>query len=581
MTQTIRRLSDTTINRIAAGEVIDRPASVVKELVENALDAGATQIRIDIARGGKSLLRVHDNGHGISEADLPLSVERHATSKLDEADIFAIAHLGFRGEALASIGSVARLTITSRTQGAEAWTLTLAGGRQQPLRPIAHPVGTTVEVRDLFYATPARLKFLGSDRAETMAITDMVRRLALSAPDIGIALHDHSTGEPRTLFDAPIETGDLIAKGHNRVARVLGRSTMEGCLHLDVAREGARLHGWIGQPQTTRATAQAQFFFVNGRNVRDKTLAGALKGAYQDLLERGQHAVAVLFLEVAPERVDVNVHPAKAEVRFREAGEIRGLLVAGIRAALAQAGHRPPEGATLTVGAPLGGASAGHPHTYQVPYSQAFLSRTPTPDTTPPTFDPTTGEVVPDPLLGRVVAYLYDAYALSHTPNGYRLINTKALQERLIYAQLLHQAASAHPDTHNLVLPVVVELTPAHTRHLEKARPTLAALGFVVEPFGGTGVLVRGLPACTAEHDPTMALTAALDALDTHPDTTTAMATGLAQCPPSTPAHPLGAAEIEALLRAAAPHPETTADWSGAPTARPLTRADLDRLFQP
>lgn len=603
MPNPIRRLSDTTINKIAAGEVIERPASAVKEMVENALDAGATEIRIDIAQGGKSLIRVHDNGVGIPADELPLAVERHATSKLDEADIFAIAHLGFRGEALASIGSVSRLKLSSRTKGQEGWMVAVEGGAIQPPRPTAHPYGTTVEVRDLFYATPARLKFLGSDRAEMQAISDTVRRLSLCAPEVAISLHDHTDGDTRTLYQAPLETGDLLDKGHARVGRVLGRAVMERCVRLDASREGARVSGWIGLPDTARGSSTAQFIFVNGRSVRDKALSGALKGAYQDLLPSGRHPVAVLFLDVEPEAVDVNVHPTKAEVRFRAAGEIRGLLVASIRTALAESGHRAPAGALPAPSfGPLGPAATPASHTYQAPAPRGWSGPVPAGQAealfdgvlplagrpVAPGFDPETGEVFAPPVgqpLGRPIAHLYDTYILAQAEAGLVLIDAHAAHERLVYEGLKAHRAQHGVASQMLLLPEVVDLDRATAGRLEEAIPPLSRLGFVVEPFGGEAALVRAVPAALANAPAKALLIDALDALDAQgagadlERRLDAVASRIACHGSVRSGRPLRLEEMDALLRAMEATPGSDRCNHGRPTSLALKRGDLDTLF--
>ncbi|MGB8623990.1 MAG: DNA mismatch repair endonuclease MutL, partial [Paracoccaceae bacterium] len=335
----IRQLDEAAINRIAAGEVVERPASAVKELVENALDAGATRIEVAIADGGKTLIRVSDDGHGIGAAELPLALSRHATSKIDGSDLLNIHSFGFRGEALPSLGAVGRLKIISRA-GDEAAEITVAGGQVGAVRPAALNRGTVVELRDLFHATPARLKFMRTDRAEGQAITDVVKRLAMAEPFVGFTLRDVSGGgEGRVTFRADAETGDLFDALHGRLARVLGKDFAENALAVDATREGVHLTGYAALPTYSRGSGVAQHLFVNGRPVRDKLLYGALRGAYADFLGRDRHPAAALFIDCDPHLVDVNVHPAKAEVRFREPGVVRGLIVSALRHALAEAGH--------------------------------------------------------------------------------------------------------------------------------------------------------------------------------------------------------------------------------------------------
>ncbi|NLH79762.1 MAG: DNA mismatch repair endonuclease MutL, partial [Phyllobacteriaceae bacterium] len=354
----VRQLSETTVNRIAAGEVIERPASVVKELVENALDAGASRIEVVTAGGGKTLIRVTDDGFGMAPDDLALAVQRHCTSKLAEDDLFRIDSLGFRGEALPSIGAVARMAIaTRRGDDAHGWEIELDGGRVSEVRPSAISRGTRVEVRDLFFATPARLKFLKSDRAETAAITEVVKRLALARPDVRFSL----SGADRSALDWPASrTGDAL---EGRVAAIVGDDFLENSLVVDAEREGVRLFGRIGLPTFHRAASTQQYLTVNGRPVRDKMLFGAIRGAYADVMSSDRHAVVVLDVAVDPTEVDVNVHPTKADVRFRDSGLVRGLMVGALRQALAGAGHRATStgGAATLAALRTGGAATWEP----------------------------------------------------------------------------------------------------------------------------------------------------------------------------------------------------------------------------
>ena len=311
----IRQLDDAAINRIAAGEVVERPASAVKELVENALDAKATRIEVSIADGGKTLIRVSDNGVGMTADDLPLALSRHATSKIDGTDLLNIHSFGFRGEALPSLGAVGRLTIRSRTAGGEGCEISVSGGTHEPVRPAALTAGTVVELRDLFYATPARLKFLRTDRAEMQAISDVIKRLAMAEPFVTFILTDVSAGKSRVTFRADAETGDMFEGLHARLRCVLGKDFADNALPIDATREDVHLTGYAALPTYSRGTAVQQFLYVNGRPVRDKLLYGALRGAYMDTLSRDRHPAACLFVDLDPTRVDVNVHPAKSEVR--------------------------------------------------------------------------------------------------------------------------------------------------------------------------------------------------------------------------------------------------------------------------
>src|SRR6056297_3504436 len=347
----IRQLDDAAINRIAAGEVVERPASAVKELVENALDAGATRIEVAYADGGKTLIRVTDDGCGMAPDQLPLALARHATSKIDGTDLLNIHSFGFRGEALPSLGAVGRLRITSRAEGHEAAEITVTAGQTGGVKPAALNAGTVVELRDLFHATPARLKFMRTDRAEAQAIADIARRLAMAEPRVGFTLRDVSGGgEGRVTFRADPETGDLFDALHGRLARILGAEFADNALKIEATRETLQMTGYAALPTYSRGSSVTQYLFVNGRPVRDKMLYGALRAAYHDFLSRDRHPAAALFIECDPTLVDVNVHPAKSEVRFRDPGLARGLIVSGLRHALAEAGHRASStvaGATL------------------------------------------------------------------------------------------------------------------------------------------------------------------------------------------------------------------------------------------
>ncbi|MGB1540220.1 MAG: DNA mismatch repair endonuclease MutL, partial [Rickettsiales bacterium] len=373
----IRILPSTMVNRIAAGEVIERPASAVKELVENAIDAGATRVDVAVQGGGKVNLTVTDNGKGMTNEELAVAVQRHATSKLPDDDLLNIHFFGFRGEALPSIGSVSRMEMTSRTADADsAWSIRIEGGEMSEVVPAAHPKGTRVEVRDLFYATPARLKFLKSDQAEVRFISDVMNRLAMAHPEVSFSF----ASEGRKLLKVEAGEGDLFDTRLRRLADVMGRDFGENAMPIAAEREEVKLYGFAGLPTFNRGTSTAQYLFVNGRPVRDKLLLGTVRAAYQDFLARGRHPVVALFIDIPYEEVDVNVHPAKAEVRFRDAGLIRGMIIGALKQALADAGFRAsttvatsalssfkPEqtGPSLPFGG--GGRSAPLPSSYYAP----------------------------------------------------------------------------------------------------------------------------------------------------------------------------------------------------------------------
>lgn len=501
----IRQLDETAINRIAAGEVVERPASAVKELVENALDAGATRVLIEVAHGGKSLIRVSDDGCGMGPDDLPLALSRHATSKIDGSDLLNIKSFGFRGEALPSLGAVGRLKITSRAQGHEGHEIAVNGGVTDAIRPAALSRGTIVELRDLFFATPARLKFLRSDRAEMQAITDVVRRLAMAEPAVGFTLKD-MTDAGRVVLRADPESGDLFDALAGRLRGLLGREFIDNALMIDAERDGLCLRGYAGLPTASRGAAMAQFFFVNGRPVRDKQLYGALRAGYMDVLARDRHPAAALFLDCPPARVDVNVHPAKAEVRFRDPDLVRGLVISALRHALAGAG---PQSAT-TIGDGMLGAfrpEATTPRIYQMDrpsqtslirardWQAPHLAEAPAPWT--PSARVEEGAALPEATtrpLGAARAQLHENYIIAQTETGMVIVDAHAAHERLVYERLKHQMEENGIARQALLIPEIVTLGADAERLLSHA-DDLAALGLIIEPFGPGTIAVRETPA--------------------------------------------------------------------------------------
>ncbi|MGJ8611010.1 MAG: DNA mismatch repair endonuclease MutL, partial [Octadecabacter sp.] len=454
----IRQLDDAAINRIAAGEVVERPASAVKELVENALDAKATRVEISIADGGKTLIRVTDNGVGMTATDLPLALSRHATSKIDGTDLLNIHSFGFRGEALPSLGAVGRLTIRSRTAGGDGAEVSVAGGAHEPVRPAALTAGTVVELRDLFYATPARLKFLRTDRAEMQAIGDVVKRLAMAEPFVTFVLTDVSAGKTRVTFRADAETGDMFAGLHARLRCVLGKDFADNALAIDAEREGVHLTGYAALPTYSRGSAVQQFLYVNGRPVRDKVLIGALRGAYMDTLSRDRHPAACLFIDLDPTRVDVNVHPAKSEVRFRDPGIVRGLIVSALRHALADAGHRASTtvaNATLGAMQPEQPAFSGGARVYQMdrpaggngpayrPAGFAEMDASMGHDMSGrvEAVEPEQHVAQAHHPLGAARAQVHENYIIAQTETGIVIVDGHAAHERLVYEKLKTQMA--------------------------------------------------------------------------------------------------------------------------------------------
>jgi DNA mismatch repair protein MutL len=495
----IRQLDEAAINRIAAGEVVERPASAVKELVENALDAGAARIQVDIADGGKTLIRVTDDGCGMTAEELPLALSRHATSKIDGSDLLDIRSFGFRGEALPSLGAVGRLTITSRVEGEAGALVTCEGSRMSAVRPAALTRGTVVELRDLFCATPARLKFLRSDRAELQAVTEVIRRLAMAEPLVGFTLRDVTGGEARVLFRADPQSGDLFDALRGRLDSILGREFSENALRIDAEREGLRLQGYAALPTYSRGSSAQQYLFVNGRPVQDRMLYGALRVAYFDVLSRDRHPAAVLNLIADPQRVDVNVHPAKAEVRFREPEAARSLIITALKSALTGAGHR----ASSTVGAAT--LQAMRP-VYQMErpsqpsLSRAFAFQAPgfAEALQTPAFVPRHEEETQsndEHPLGAARAQLHENYIVAQTATGVVIVDQHAAHERLVYERLKRQMAEAGIRAQALLIPEIVELSPSDAARLLDAAPALAQVGLTIEPFGGSAVAIRETPA--------------------------------------------------------------------------------------
>lgn len=522
----IRKLSPTAINRIAAGEVIERPSAAVKELVENAIDAGATRIDVTIERGGKSLIRVSDNGCGMDEASLKLALERHATSKLEpddagDYDLLHIATMGFRGEALPSIGAVARLTLSSRIKKGEGWEITCQGGDISEVKPGAFAgTGTRVEVRDLFYATPARLKFLKSEMAETRAVSDTLKALAMARPDIGFSLE----ADGRKRFSFPAEPPGT--EGHlSRLAAIMGREFGENALPLDFSREGARLTGFAGVPTFNRGQPDRQYLFVNGRPVKDRLMVGAVRGAYADFLARDRHPLLALFIDLPFDDVDVNVHPAKTEVRFRNAPSIRGLIVSGLRAALMEAGHRA---STTVAASALSSIQPERPDEADSTAAPAFIPepQRPTPDrrfvqrpgahelaeaqaafagATSPTsrVEPQVPEAttLEEHPLGAARAQLHETYIVAQTQDGIVIVDQHAAHERLVYEEMKRHMEGGAVPRQRLLIPEVVDLPQEEAELVSARTEEFEALGLLLESFGDGSVLVREVPALFGQGD--------------------------------------------------------------------------------
>ncbi|MBX3481967.1 DNA mismatch repair endonuclease MutL [Phenylobacterium sp.] len=609
----IHRLPPELINRIAAGEVVERPASAVKELVENALDAGAAEVQVQADGGGLTRILVADDGAGLSAEELPLAVERHATSKLapDDAgdyDLLRIATLGFRGEALPSIGSVARLSIASRAKGmADAHAIFVEGGAVGQVTPAGFPGphGARVEVRDLFYATPARLKFMKSERSESQAIGEELKRQAMAHEAVGFALDLDGRRTLRLPAEAAGDAGRLA-----RLGAVMGREFSENALLIDHEREGVRLTGYAGLPTYNRGNAAHQYLFVNGRPVRDRLLQGALRGAYADFLARDRHPACALYIELDPSLVDVNVHPAKAEVRFRDPGLVRGLIVSGLRHSLASAGHRAsttvsmaalggfrpqgfppprPSGAGFSAWAQGGwtpnavtAVAQAIPGLSEVsarseePYAPGVAEDGPA---AAPAFDPV------DHPLGAARAQVHETYIVAQTRDGVVIVDQHAAHERLVYERMKGELSEGGVARQALLLPEVVELDPAEAERVVARAEELLALGLAIESFGPGAILVREVPALLGETD---AAGLVRDIADDLAENGQALALkerledvcSTMACHGSVRAgRRLTAPEMNALLRQMEATPHSGQCNHGRPTYVELKLADIERLF--
>jgi len=630
----VRRLSDTLVDRIAAGEVIERPSSVVKELVENAIDAGAARIEVVVEGGGRRLIRVDDDGTGMSPEDLSLAVERHATSKLPEGDLVDIRTLGFRGEALASIGAVARLTVISRTAEADAASQVVveAGVKSGPM-PAARNRGTRVEVADLFQATPARLRFLKSESAENQAVTDVVRRLALAHPQIGFGL---TVGERITLSVAAAGgLADPAEAQAARIADVLGDEIRKNVIALDFERGGVRLTGLAGHPNWHRPTSRQLYLFVNGRPMRDRSLTGAVRAGYGDLMTRDRWPACALFLTLDPREVDVNVHPAKAEVRFRDAGLVRGLIVSALRSSLAETGPVGSEAmAAETLSRFRAGVQAGFRPGFQTGHQGgpaatdrgASGSRYATPNGPPgpsayavsravaggfseaaapfeafavPSADARgtpasqthadSPEIAPEPEadhpLGAARAQVHETFVLAQTRDGIVIVDQHAAHERLVYERLKAEIEANGVARQGLLIPEVVDLDPADAARLCDRAGELAELGLELEGFGPGAVAVSAVPAMLGDFDVAGLVRdlaediAVADTSTRLRDRLDAVASRMA-CHGSVRAgRRMTPEEMNALLREMEATPNSGQCNHGRPTFVELKLSDIEKLF--
>ena len=629
----IRLLSERTINRIAAGEVVERPASAVKELVENSIDAGAANIDVVMVEGGRTLIQVSDDGRGMDADELMLAVERHATSKLKDDDLVNIASLGFRGEALASIGAVARLSVASRSGDApDAWAIEVDAGTKGDVKPASINSGTRIDVRDLFYATPARLKFLKTARTEYGQAADVLKRLAMAHPDVAFSLSDGN----RTTFRAP-QVNSLDGNVRlERLGAILGQEFRDNALEIDAEREGLRLTGFAGLPTYSRGNAQHQYLFINGRPVKDRLLVGAVRGAYQDYLARDRHPVLALFLDVPTSFVDVNVHPAKAEVRFKDAGLVRGLIVSALRHALSEAGHRA---STTVAGAALG---AMQPHSRNtMPWARggahptlpkgfgSVINELYAPgdgtssgamelrDSGQLHLDPRgdigqpSARIVPDTgpdssgtesvyyresqdsnqehanefPLGVARGQVHATYIVSQTADGIVIVDQHAAHERLVYERMKDAMAETGVARQSLLLPEVVELEEGPSERLVARQEELASLGLIIEPFGEGAVVVREVPALLGKVDVKGLVRDLADELTEYDQALSLKekleeVCGTMACHGSVRAgRRLTVEEMNALLREMEATPHSGQCNHGRPTYVELKLADIERLF--
>ena len=591
----IRALPPNLVNRIAAGEVVERPASVVKELIENAIDAGTTRIDVTATAGGLGLIRVADDGSGMDQDDLVLSVERHATSKLAGDDLANILTLGFRGEALPSIGSVARLAIQSRARGADnAYEVSIDAGRKSKPKPVALTQGTTVEVRDLFYATPARLKFMKSERAEWTAIAEMVKRLSLAKPEIAFGL---ANGE-RNVLRLPAGAPGLTDLALNRIGLILGQNFVADALPVSATRGGLHVEGFAGLPTLHRPNALQLHLIVNGRPVRDKLLSTSVRAAYGDLMPNGRYPMVVLYVGLPPDEVDVNVHPAKAELRFRDAQEIRSLIIGALREALGNAGHRATSSLSQVA---LGHMMRpGEPHRPYLPrsllpmsglsaeYGFSDRSQTSLPPLAP-TADARTHEEEVSATsypLGAARAQVHDMFIIAETEDSVVIVDQHAAHERLVYERLKSSYANGGIARQILLIPEVVELDAEAADRLGAASADLEQLGLVLEPFGRAAVVIREVPALLGQGDLKNLLRDLADEL-AEGEGGLVVAERLDHvlatmaCYGSVRAgRRLNAQEMNALLRDMERTPFTGQCNHGRPTYVELKLADIEKLFQ-
>ncbi len=583
----IRQLPDYLVNQIAAGEVIERPAAAVKELVENAIDAGATQIDIDLRHGGKSLIRIKDNGRGMNEADLTLAVERHATSKLPNDDLVNINHLGFRGEALPSIGSVSHLKIQSKTVNDDnAWEIKIEGGKKQTPSPATPINGTIIEVSDLFYATPARLKFLKSDRAEYGAVREMILRIAMAFPDVGLKLSHE--GIAKLNLNA--------ATRKDRIGDILGKEFKENAVSVYGERGNMTLEGFTSLPTLNRASNQHQYLFVNGRPVKDKMILGCVRAAYMDILHSGRHPLTALFLTIPAESVDVNVHPAKTEVRFREAAEVRSLLIGSLKHALHDGGMTTSSTLSTQTFSRMKG---GNPAPYQPSFRPSLQANHGMAEKAQEFYmplEPSARAEIPienkeqaavtDYPLGAARAQIHENYIIAQSDNGLVIVDQHAAHERLVYEKLKNQMAEGKIITQGLLVPEIVDLAENEISELLTHQDMLNQFGIEIEAFGTDSISVQSLPALIGNKvNIKQLIRDIIDEITEH-GTAEKLQKTLFETLSSAACHGsirsgrrLNADEMNALLRQMEETPNSGHCNHGRPTYITLDLVDIEKLF--
>ena len=603
----IKQLDETVINKIAAGEVVERPASAVKELIENSIDAGCSDITIEVADGGKTLIRVIDDGLGMSDIDLPIALRRHATSKLPNDNLLNINSFGFRGEALPSLGAVGRLRIISHNEGNGAHEINVNGGKISDIKPAARTLGTTIELRDLFYATPARLKFLRSTKSELKAITDTVKGLSISTPNVAFTLIDKTGGKSRKILQVQKEKDVSLASIKNRLSRVLGQDFSKNSISIDVTREDVNLTGYVCLPTYARASNAMQYFFVKSRQVRDKQLIGALRAAYSDFMPRDRFPAAAIYINCRPDFVDVNVHPGKSEVRFRDPQGIRSLIVTGIRQVIAIEGHR--SSSTLSTAA-LG---AMREQTHQMPSAnneqvtknsknmdyngnKRFFTR----DVEPAfqeTWKPSARdfqtkdehanfiEEFESFPLGAPIAQFGENYIISQNDDGIVIIDQHAAHERLVYEKLKKQVKDNKIEVQALLVPEILELSEPEILVLMEYKDNLSRYGLKLNQFGINSIAVQEIPAILNSENIKKLIFDILDELtdlensDTLEKKINAVLSRIACHGSIRSGRMLRTEEMNSLLREMENTPNSGQCNHGRPTHISIRMSDIERLF--